>query len=55
MTDFEAVHDRLREIVLKHRGDLALTRDGPAGMALEIPGLEGKPWGFVAGTRVGRT
>ena len=34
---------------------LALTRDGPAGVALEIPGLEGKPWGFVAGTRVGRT
>ena len=52
MTDFEAVHARLREIVLKHRGDLALTKEGPAGMALEIPGLEGKPWGYVAGTRL---
>jgi hypothetical protein len=55
MTDFEAVHARLREIVLKHRGDLALTKEGPAGMALEIPGLEGKPWGYVAGTRLGKS
>ena len=55
MTDFEAVHARLREIVLKHRGDLAVTKDGPAGMALEIPGLEGKPRGYVAGTRVGKS
>jgi hypothetical protein len=55
VTDFEAVHARLREIVLKHRGDLAVTKDGPAGMALEIPGLEGKPWGYVAGTRVGKS
>ena len=23
-------------------------------MALEVPGLEGKPWGYVAGTRVGK-
>jgi hypothetical protein len=23
-------------------------------MALEVPGLEGKPWGYVAGTRLGR-
>jgi hypothetical protein len=55
VNDFEAVHARLRDIVLKHRGDLAVTKDGPAGMALEIPGLEGKPWGYVAGTRVGKT
>jgi hypothetical protein len=54
MTDFEAVHARLREIVLRNRGDLAVTKDGPAGMALEIPGLEGKPWGYVAGTRLGK-
>lgn len=52
MTDFEAVHARLREIVLKHRGDLVVTKDGPGGMALEVPGLEGKPWGYVAGTRL---
>ena len=55
MSDFEAVHARLREILLKHRGDLAVTKDGPGGMALEIPGLEGKPWGYVAGTRVGKS
>jgi hypothetical protein len=54
VTDFEAVHARLREIVLKHRGDLVVTKDGSAGMAVEIPGLEGKPWGYVAGTRVGK-
>ena len=55
MTDFEAVHDRLRDIILKHRGDLALTKDGPGGVAIEVPGLEGKPWGYVAGTRLGKS
>jgi hypothetical protein len=55
VTDFAPVHDRLREIVLKHRGDLIVTKDGPAGIAIEIPGLEGKPWGYVAGTRVGKS
>lgn len=55
MTDFDAVHARLREILLRHRGDLVVTRDGPAGVAIEIPGYEGKPWGYVAGTRVGKS
>src|SRR3954454_14637813 len=55
MADFQAVHDRPREIILRHRGDLAVTRDGPAGMALEVPGLEGKPWGYVGGTRLGKS
>jgi hypothetical protein len=55
MTDFEAVHARLREILLKHRGDLVVTKDGPGGIAIEIPGLEGKPWGYVAGTRLGKS
>ena len=55
MTDFETVHTRLREILMRQRGGLAVTRDGPAGVALEIPGLEGKPWGYVAGTRVGKS
>ena len=54
MTDFGAVHSRLRDIVLRHRGELVVTKDGPEGMAIEIPGLEGKPWGYVAGTRVGK-
>ena len=55
MPDFEAVHDRLRDILLRQRGDLALTKDGPGGVAIEVPGLEGKPWGYVAGTRVGKS
>jgi hypothetical protein len=55
VTDFETVHARLRDILVRQRGDLVVTKDGPAGMALEIPGLEGKPWGYVAGTRVGKS
>jgi hypothetical protein len=55
MADFEAVHARLREILMRHRGDLVVTKDGPGGVTLEVPGLEGKPWGYVAGTRVGRS
>jgi hypothetical protein len=55
VTDFEAVHARLRGILLKHRGDLVITKDGPGGVAIEVPGLEGKPWGYVAGTRVGKS
>jgi hypothetical protein len=54
VTDFDAVHARLRDILLRHRGDLAVTKDGPAGLTVEVPGLEGKPWGYVAGTRVGK-
>jgi hypothetical protein len=55
VADFEAVHDRLREILIRHRGDLVLTKDGPGGVAIEVPGLEGKPWGYVAGTRLGKS
>jgi hypothetical protein len=55
VTDFALVHDRLREILLRQRGELAVTKDGPAGVSIEIPGLEGKPWGYVAGTRVGKS
>ena len=55
MTDFAEVHERLRAIIVAHRGDLALTKDEPGGVALEVPGLEGKPWGYVAGTRVGKS
>ena len=36
MSDFESIHERLRAIVLKHRVDLAVTKDGPAGMHLPI-------------------
>jgi hypothetical protein len=27
---------------------------GPGGLVLEIPGLEDKPWGYVAGVRPGK-
>ncbi len=54
MADFETVHERLKTILRRHADGLAITKDGPAGMALEIPGLKGKPWGYVAGTRLGK-
>ena len=37
------------------RSRFAVTRDGPEGMTVEIPGLEGKPWGYVAGVRPGKS
>ena len=52
--DFTAVDRRLRQILEPLRSRLAVTRDGPGGMAVEIPGLEGKPWGYVAGVRPGK-
>ena len=52
--DLPEVHERLKAILGSHRGALAVTADGPAGMTLEVPGLEGKPWGYVAGTRLGK-
>ena len=54
MADLAAVHERLRDILAPYRKSLAVTKDGPAGLALEVPGLEGKPWGYVAGTRLGK-
>jgi hypothetical protein len=54
-TDFVTVDRRLREILEPYRGRLVATKDGPDGLALEIPGLEGKPWGYVAGTRLGKS
>jgi hypothetical protein len=54
MADLGAVHERLRKVLEPFRADLSVTRDGLAGMALEVPGLEGKPWGYVAGTRLGK-
>ena len=54
MADFDAVHERLKAILRRHADGLVITKDGPAGMTLEVPGLEGKPWGYVAGTRLGK-
>jgi hypothetical protein len=52
--DFAAVDRRLRQILEPLRPRLSVTKDGPGGLVLEIPGLEGKPWGYVAGIRPGR-
>jgi hypothetical protein len=52
--DLTAVHARLASILQSHRDDLALTTDSPTGVTLEAPGFEGKPWGYVAGTRLGK-
>ena len=54
MADFAAVHARLRDILVPYGKEYAITRDDPGGVTLEVPGLEGKPWGYVAGTRVGK-
>ena len=51
---FTEVEARLREIVEPLRPRLVATRDRPGDLALEIPGLEGKPWGYVAGIRRGK-
>ncbi|TAL07136.1 MAG: hypothetical protein EPO00_09795 [Chloroflexota bacterium] len=55
MADFAAVHERLRAILVPYFGSLSVTKDGPNGVAVEYPGLEGKPWGFVAATRLGKS
>jgi hypothetical protein len=54
MPDLDVVHERLRDILAPYRDELSVTRDGPEGLVLEVPGLEGKPWGYVAGTRIGK-
>jgi hypothetical protein len=54
MADLDAVHDRLRAILAPYGKSLHITKDGPGGITIEIPGLEGKPWGYVAGTRLGK-
>lgn len=51
---FAEVDRRLRKILEPYRSRLVATKDGPGGMVLEIPGFEGKPWGYVAGVRPGK-
>jgi hypothetical protein len=53
--DFSEVDRRLRQILEPLRSRFTVTRDGPAGLAIEIPGLEGKPWGYIAGVRPGKS
>jgi hypothetical protein len=52
--DLAAVHDRLRAILAPYRGRLRVASDGPGGMTLELPEYPGQPWGFAAGTRLGK-
>jgi hypothetical protein len=54
MADLAAVEARLRRIFDPYRDRLTVTREGPGGIYLELPGYEGKPWGYVGGTRVGK-
>jgi hypothetical protein len=48
------VRDRLRAILAPYRDRLHVANDGPGGMTLELPEYPGKPWGFAAGTRLGK-
>ena len=52
--DLAAVHERLKAIFAPYRGRLTVAKDGPDGMYLELPGLEGNTWGYVGGTRLGK-
>jgi hypothetical protein len=54
MPDLDVVHQRLRGLLEPYRAGLTVTADGPGGLTLEVPGLEGRPWGYVAGTRLGK-
>lgn len=54
MPDLAAVEARLRRILDPYRDRLTVSRDGPDGMYLELPGYEGQPWGYVGGTRLGK-
>jgi hypothetical protein len=55
MADFHAVEARLRQILDPYRDQLTVSKEGPDGIYLELPGYEGQPWGYVAGTRVGKS
>jgi hypothetical protein len=53
--DFTEVDRRLRQILEPLRSRFAVTKDSPEALAIEIPGLEGKPWGYIAGVRHGKS
>lgn len=52
--DLRPVHERLQAILAPYRERLNVSADGPDGMILELPGYAGEPWGYVAGTRLGK-
>ncbi len=54
MTDFQAIEARLRSMFDPYRERLIVSKEGPGGIYLEMPGYEGTPWGYVGGTRVGK-
>ena len=54
MADFHEVEARLRAILEPYRDQLTVSKEGPDGVYLELPGYEGTPWGYVGGTRVGK-
>ena len=53
-SNLAAVQDRLKAILAPYRGRLHVAKDGPGGMTLELKEYAGKPWGFAAGTRLGK-
>jgi len=48
------VHERLKAILAPYRANLHVAKDGPGGLTLELPKYAGQPWGYAAGTRVGK-
>jgi hypothetical protein len=55
VADFHEVEARLRSILEPYRDRLTVAKEGPEGIYLELPGYEGQPWGYVGGTRVGKS
>lgn len=55
MADFHEVERRLRALFDPYRDRLIVSKEGPGGIYLELPGYEGKPWGYVGGTRIGKS
>ncbi|TAK01042.1 MAG: hypothetical protein EPO36_06770 [Chloroflexota bacterium] len=54
MPDLATVESRLRKLFDPYRDELTVSKEGPGGIYLELPGYEGKPWGYVGGTRLGK-
>ena len=54
MADLALVEARLRKLFDPYRASLTVSKEAPDGIFLELPGYEGKPWGFVGGTRLGK-
>ena len=53
MPDLAPVDQRLRAIFTPYRDRFSL-RENEQGLIVELPGYEGQPWGYVAGTRLGK-